>query len=256
MIERAELYRRMLANLARFYRLIGERSPRCSLLDRQGLVACVCPPAANRSFFNGVVYTDPDVLGAALDDLAAAYEDAGVRAWTVWVPEEDEAAGRALRAAGSVLDAAPRAMMAPLQEIDVRDGAGDLDWRPLEDPDEVAPLAGPAFGMEPEVTAAASRGLRGELRLYVARGEGRDVACLGTLDVERDCGVYMVATDPAARGRGLATALMRQALLEARERGLQTTSLQATAMGAPLYARLGYRDCGAIQMWARRRASG
>ncbi|TML31536.1 MAG: GNAT family N-acetyltransferase [Actinobacteria bacterium] len=108
----------------------------------------------------------------------------------------------------------------------------------------------------PAVTAAASRGLRGELRLYVARGEGRDVACLGTLDVERDCGVYMVATDPAARGRGLATALMRQALLEARERGLQTTSLQATAMGAPLYARLGYRDCGAIQMWERRRASG
>jgi GNAT superfamily N-acetyltransferase len=255
-IDNQELYRRMLANLARFYRLMGERSPLCSLFERDGLVACVCPPAANRSFFNGVVYTDPGVLSAALDDLAAAYDEAGVRAWTVWVPEEDEAAGGALRAAGSVLDAAPRAMMAPLEEIDVGDGAGDVDWRPVEDPDEVAPLAGPAFGMEPEVTAAASRGLRGELRLYMARVDGRDAACVGTLDVERDCGVYMVATDPAFRGRGLATALMRQALLEARERGLQTTSLQATAMGAPIYARLGYRDCGAIQMWERRRASG
>jgi hypothetical protein len=46
---------------------------------------------------------------------------------------------------------------------------------------------------------------------------------------------------------------MRQAVLDARERGLQTTSLQATAMGVPIYARLGYRDLGAIQMWERRR---
>ena len=63
----------------------------------------------------------------------------------------------------------------------------------------------------------------------------------------------MVATLERARGRGLATALMRQALLEARERGMETTSLQATRMGAPIYARLGYRDLGAIQMWERRR---
>jgi ribosomal protein S18 acetylase RimI-like enzyme len=80
-----------------------------------------------------------------------------------------------------------------------------------------------------------------------------DAACVGTLDVGGDCGIYMVATRAEARGRGLATALMRQAVLDARERGLETTSLQATAMGEPIYARLGYRDLGAIKMWERRR---
>ena len=55
------------------------------------------------------------------------------------------------------------------------------------------------------------------------------------------------ATLPEARGRGLATALMRQALLDAGERGCVTTSLQATAMGRPVYARMGYRDLGAAR---------
>jgi hypothetical protein len=47
---------------------------------------------------------------------------------------------------------------------------------------------------------------------------------------------------------------MRQALLDARERGCTTTSLQATAMGRPVYRRLGYRELGVIEMWERRRS--
>jgi hypothetical protein len=46
---------------------------------------------------------------------------------------------------------------------------------------------------------------------------------------------------------------MRQALVDARERGVETTSLQATAMGLSLYRRLGYRELGVIEMWERRR---
>jgi GNAT superfamily N-acetyltransferase len=62
-----------------------------------------------------------------------------------------------------------------------------------------------------------------------------------------------VATLPEAGGRGLATALMTHALLEARSRGCTTSSLQATARGRPLYLRLGYTEIGTIQMWERRR---
>jgi hypothetical protein len=50
---------------------------------------------------------------------------------------------------------------------------------------------------------------------------------------------------------------MRRALVDARERGCTTTTLQATQMGQPVYSRLGYRDYGRVQMWERRKpASG
>ncbi len=64
--------------------------------------------------------------------------------------------------------------------------------------------------------------------------------------------VTLVATAPEARGRGLASALLATALADAREQGLQSSSLIATRMGAPLYERLGYRAVGTIQMWERR----
>jgi GNAT superfamily N-acetyltransferase len=250
-MERDELYRRMLANMTRFYRRMGEGSG--GVLERDGLLACLCPPAPTRSFFNAVVYTDGAALRDALDDVARAYDAAGVRAWTVWVPEEDRRTATAVQDAGNVLDAEPRAMAAPLEEIDVGEGAGAIDWRQAESLEEIGPIAGPAFGVTPKTTIATGAGLRDELRFVVARAGGVDAACVGTLDLDGDCGVYMVATLERARGRGLATALMRQALLEASQRGMETTSLQATRMGAPIYSRLGYRDLGAIQMWERRR---
>ena len=66
--------------------------------------------------------------------------------------------------------------------------------------------------------------------------------------------MYFVATAPSAQRRGLASALLREALLEARERGCGTSSLQATAAGQAVYARLGYRDICALEMWEYRRS--
>jgi predicted acetyltransferase len=80
------------------------------------------------------------------------------------------------------------------------------------------------------------------------------MACLGAFDHDGDCGIYFVATVPEARGRGLASALLRQTLVEARDRGCATSSLQATAAGFPIYERIGYLDAGAIEMWESRRS--
>ena len=74
-----------------------------------------------------------------------------------------------------------------------------------------------------------------------------------SIDHEGDCWITFVATFPEARGRGLASALMTRALLDARERGCSTSSLQATKMGQPVYERLGYCDLGSVQMWERRK---
>jgi hypothetical protein len=43
-----------------------------------------------------------------------------------------------------------------------------------------------------------------------------------------------------------------QALLGASERGCETSTLQATKMGKPIYERMGYRDLGPLHMWERR----
>jgi GNAT superfamily N-acetyltransferase len=115
-------------------------------------------------------------------------------------------------------------------------------------------LAG-AFGLEPELISRVLPGFERVAHVYLARRSGRPAACTAALDVAGDCGIYWVGTLPEARGAGLATGLMRQALLDGRERGCTTTSLQATAMGRPVYRRLGYRELGVIEMWERRRAA-
>ena len=83
--------------------------------------------------------------------------------------------------------------------------------------------------------------------------DGEPAACLQILPVEGDASVYWVATLPEARGRGLAGRLLHRALWDAREAGCDMSSLQATKLGEPVYARLGYESHGALQMWEKRR---
>jgi hypothetical protein len=52
-------------------------------LELDGVTAALVPATPDRSVINSVVYDNPELLEAALDDLAAAYEQAGIRAWTV-----------------------------------------------------------------------------------------------------------------------------------------------------------------------------
>lgn len=62
--------------------------------------------------------------------------------------------------------------------------------------------------------------------------------------------IAMVLTLPAARGRGLATRLMAEAIAEAERRGLPP-SLDATPAGEPVYRRLGFADGPALMRWRR-----
>ncbi len=83
--------------------------------------------------------------------------------------------------------------------------------------------------------------------------DGETAAVMIAIDAGDDTEIAWVATNEAARGRGLATALMRQSIWDARERGRRTSTLQATKLGAAVYERVGFRDVGALQMWERRR---
>ena len=110
----AALHSTMSASLRAGYRLAVDGTADSHLLELEDVTASIVPATPDRSVVNGVVYDYAETLDAALDDLAGAYEEAGVRACTVWVPEGDRPAVQVLEAAGHKLDASPRAMRAPL----------------------------------------------------------------------------------------------------------------------------------------------
>jgi GNAT superfamily N-acetyltransferase len=241
----------MLANMAGVFTGLARHSPDGHALEFDGVTAAVVPSCPNRSVVNCVTYSNADSLGDWLDRLASEYERAGVHAWTVWVPEHDTRAASLLERAGHVLDARPAAMVRDLRDFELGPPP-DLE---LVEPDmeEAARLNDEAYGF-PGDFERAFRDLPPEpAHLYLALSDGVPACTLLAYEEHGECGIYLVATLPEARGRGLATALMIHALLRARERGCTTSSLQATQRGRPVYQRLGYRDIGAVHMWERRR---
>jgi GNAT superfamily N-acetyltransferase len=235
--------------------LLGSSSEGASLFERDGVTAAVVPACSPRSIVNCVTYTDPAVLAAALDELDSVYAEAGVAAWTVWVPEFDREAIDTLEAAGHRLDGSPRAMSLELAEF-VSPEIGDLDWDNDVDPADFGRINDLAYGLAPETGLAAgftSPPRAPNLRLYQAKVGGEPASVLGTIDHDRDLGFYFVATDPDHRGLGLASRLITVALGEAKKRGLETSSLQGSPMGQPVYRRLGYADHFAVNLYERRR---
>lgn len=246
---------RRRAGAAPFWRAIaaGAREGHVVELDG-GVVACVLPCSPQRSIMNCVSYEDGDALLAARDDLDAAYRAAGVRAWTVWVLPGDEHVAAGLAAAGHVLDASPLAMGAVLAEMDL-ESRGDAEVVRSDDWLAMARLNAAAYGMPDDDWVAAFERQTGDGlgTLYVIGEPGDPVSCAFISPHEGNAEVCFVATAPAARGRGLASELLRHALREARDAGCETTTLEASKAGRGVYARLGFRDLGELQLWELRR---
>lgn len=225
-------------------------------VERDGVLAALVPAAPERAVVNSVIYGSADGLAAAYDEVAAAYADIGAT-WTVWVPSHDSEAAALLEGAGHFLDAEPVAMAADLT-AGVERPAGDAldDWTSDGDPALVGPLNDRAYDFGTDSFTRTFAGVQSdELRVYVARRNGKPVGCLTIIDYDRNADVEMVAVVPEARGHGIAAKLLGHALADAAERGMETSTLVATRLGRPVYERLGYRDFAVLQMWERRRAT-
>jgi ribosomal protein S18 acetylase RimI-like enzyme len=237
-------------SLEHLYRLIGGASDGARLFERDGVLAAVVPVAPERSVLNAVTYAHPGALRNAYDELAAAYEQIGAQ-WTVWVHHGDDESAGLLRECGHVLDAEPEAMARALDDPPARPQLED--WTSEGSMTDVAVINDLAYGYGTDSFRRALSGISGdELRVYVARANGRPVACLMTVDDDSNTDISWVAVEPEARGRGLSGKLLAHALSDGAERGQRTSTLVSTKLGRPVYERLGFRGLGRLQMWERR----
>lgn len=245
---------RQFENMRLCWPWVGARGPTARTLELPGVMATVVPEVPDRSLWNTVIYEDTDSLLQAVPELARAYEEAGVNAWTIWIPDHDVRAREMAEAEGHVLDANPAAMEASMDELALLD-PGDLDWSSDIDMMAVYDVNDRTYGMDSGPFKSAGVADAGDGHVYGARLDGEIVSVLSVLDVGDDACVSLVATLPEAQRRALSGRLLSQALVAARERGMKGTSLQATAAGEPVYLRLGYRAPFRFEMWERRRPS-
>ena len=246
---------RLDRSMRHFYRVLAAGSPRAHALELDGVLAAIVPSAAARSYPNAVMYDSAEQLEARYEELARAYVDAGIEAWSVWVPEQDVQVARLLGERGHLLDALPTAMARELEDVS-RPQPGPLEtWTAAGDPAVVGALNDRAYSFGDGTFAVAFGGLSAPgMRFYLGSSGGEPVTCLITTDDDGNCEIDGVATPPEARGSGLSGQLLAHALADAAERGCETTTLIATALGRPVYERLGYRPLGTLQMWERRTA--
>lgn len=236
------------------WRLIAEATGG-SVWHQDGVLAAIVPATPDRSVFNSVFYRRGESLLEHLDEIAVAYDDAGVRAWTVWVPENDKLVADALEAAGHELDAEPRDMAMALGDLRTPDPDPELEIVEREDYEALARINEVAYGYpEGEFGVVEATKVPG-LRTYFGKLDGKPMCVIAIAPFRSDAIVVWVAVLPEARGRGISGRVLARGLEDAREAGLQTTTLQSTQLGYPVYEKLGYRDFGTVQMWERRKSA-
>lgn len=242
---------RVVDGLFAFCDMLGTTSDGAHTIDRDGVRAAVVPAAPERAVVNSVVYRDPEALDGVYDELADAYGEIGA-SWTVWVWPGHEAPARLLEGRGHVLDAQPAAMTRDLEGLERPAADALADWTADGDHTVVGPLNDRAYGFDTDsFTRALTRRPGESSHIYVAQDGDEPVGCVLMTDHDGNSDAECVAVLPEARGRGISRHLLQHALVDAAERGNETSTLVSTALGYPVYERLGYRTVGRFAMWER-----
>jgi hypothetical protein len=210
-----------------FWRLLAEGSGGAAW-NEEGVVAAIVPKAPDRSVFNSVFYEDDDHLLSSLDRIAAAYDEAGVNAWTVWVPEGDERTAAGLGEAGHLLDAEPRAMAMAISELQAPEPDDAIEFRDELDMPEVARLNEIAYGWPPGDFGAVAEAKVPNTRHFGSIDGRRSAASSWDRD---DSEILWVATLPEAGPRRLEAADGAGDRRRGRARALTTTWSRRSSAG-------------------------
>ncbi|AQZ70082.1 hypothetical protein BKM31_03090 [[Actinomadura] parvosata subsp. kistnae] len=205
--------------------------------------------------------------GIAVEEAVAQARErlAGVP-WMWWVgPDSRPGLAEGLAAAGAAEVATMPVMAVALDRVTMPDGPAGLRIEEVTGADalrEWVSAYAPSFGVMPDQVEQVTRveewrgDEEGAIVRFAGRLDGRVVGTSVLLDRRGVAGIYVVTTREGYRRRGIGAALTAAALQEGRERGLRVATLQASAMGAPVYRRMGFEVVSAYRMFTLPPAAG
>ncbi len=238
-------FARQWAGIVALVRLLGAHTPRASLIERDGMVASVMPATPKSSIINCALAVDPAASPRHLDELAQAFREGGAEKWGLWAGGEDDKAAEAAATQGMVLDSRPAPMVARLDALPF----DDAPPRTAVDLATAGRVNDRAYGYEEPKLAPAIAALPGTVLAY---GDATSSSVALAHDIGSDTAVWLVATLPENQRKGLSRQVLQRLLLDARDRGQETASLQASQAGRPLYERLGFNSVGSLRFYEER----
>ncbi len=244
-VEDDVLLERNLRGLAALQRVVGRHAG--TVVEFDGAVGCLIDHAPDYPWLNALVCEPGADFRGVLARVLATAELASLAVWACDAEQADVAS----QAGFTTLVARVPAMSIELDRLPAGDGAsGPVSLA------EVGAISDAGYSNQGgEVERTLARIPASCARPYGRRDAGgRVVAGAVLLRLGDDCSVQYVATRPDAQRLGHGRALVIDALAQARARGADTASLQASEAGARLYRRLGFRTVGELEL--RRRAAG
>ena len=231
------LYLRGAASLVASWRVYATGSQGAQVVERPGVAAAVFPAEPERNVYNNALLErglDAAGRAAAVDAMESSYAAGAVDRFAAWVHEDEGALIADLTGRGYRFDTATRAMGMALADLSVPRPQVDLGSAGWSEYLRIV-------GVPDDFLAALDPGV---FHIVIARLDGENVSVSTAYDHHGDAGIFNVGTLPAARRRGLATAVTALQLHDARDRGCTTASIQSTEMAEGIYRSLGFRDLG------------
>ncbi len=243
-------------NHAAYWMAVGEKSTAIAATHHDAKIAWLSSGVDAGYFFNLVL---PLRLEKSEQDaaVAASVERARQRQvhtewWTSPSAIADGLNDR-LEAAGFVDVGGPAAMAVELARLNEAIPRPDnLEITHVETEAELAAVADtlvegfplPPPWRDPILTGLAGHGLgtHQDLHHYLGYVDGVPATAASVMLAAGVAGIYAVVTRPEYRGKGLGALITLAPLLEARKQGYRVGILQASAMGYPVYIRLGFQE--------------
>jgi len=220
-----------------------------TVLDEDGALLYAAPHPLP-VLANGVMRTAPEASPGAILEAATRFFGARGHGYSVVVrAHADEALQAAAVAAGLTPfgDAPGMVLEARLPDapppagVTVREVTTEADARAFA---AVQGAAYATYGMPTDAAPAMLERLDAQhaphIATFLALLDDQPAAGAMVVVTHGVAGIYWVGTMPAARGRGLAELCTRLATNRGFDLGAKIAALQASEMGAPIYARMGY----------------